>query len=347
MGMPGSPQTVQRLVDEHYVALYRYAYRLSGTSADAEDLTQEAFCKAQLHFAQLRDGKRAKPWLFSILRNAYLHRLRAERQQPCVPLDGVGDVAEPLPESLPEVDSEQLQQALNELPEVFRTPIILFYFEDFGYREIAEQMDLPIGTVMSRLARARRSFATGFCPGMRESRPTAIHGGRPMDCNSARLFLHFRRPDSTDLDGLEAAELDRHLAHCSECNALARDERRLDQSLGRAMRAVVVPTGLRGQILDRLTEQRNTGRRRFYHYGTRGALAAVLLLAVGLGWFYWYSQMSRFIDPEQVVFTIGVTQPSADTVNASLKRLGDGSAPLVRELGLPGQHAGHRRTARV
>src|SRR5947199_9534115 len=66
MGLPGSPQTVQRLVDEHYVPLYRYAYRLSGSSADAEDLTQEAFCKAQLNFSQLRDPKRAKPWLFSI-----------------------------------------------------------------------------------------------------------------------------------------------------------------------------------------------------------------------------------------------------------------------------------------
>jgi RNA polymerase sigma-70 factor (ECF subfamily) len=155
MGELGSPQTVQRLVEDHYVALYRYAYRLSGSSADAEDLTQEAFCKAQLNFGQLRDPSRAKPWLFSILRNAYLHRVRADRQQPCVPLEGVGDVAEPLPEPLPDIDPERLQHALDELPEAFRTPIILYYFEDFGYREIAEQMDLPIGTVMSRLARAK------------------------------------------------------------------------------------------------------------------------------------------------------------------------------------------------
>jgi RNA polymerase sigma-70 factor, ECF subfamily len=155
MGKPGSPQTVQRLVDEHYVALYRYAYRLSGSTADAEDLTQEAFCKAQLNLAQLRDPGRAKPWLFSILRNAYLHRVRADRQQPCVSLDGVGDLPEPAPEPLPDIDPEHLQQALGELPEVFRTPIILYYFEDFGYRDIAEQMDLPLGTVMSRLARAK------------------------------------------------------------------------------------------------------------------------------------------------------------------------------------------------
>ena len=164
MGLPGSPQTVQRLVDEHYAALYRYAYRLSGSSADAEDLTQESFCKAQLNFSQLRDPKRAKPWLFSILRNAYLHRVRAERQQPVVSLEAVGDLAGPLPEALPEIDPERLQQALNELPESFRTPIILYYFEDFGYRDIAEQMDLPLGTVMSRLARAKAHLRSRLLP---------------------------------------------------------------------------------------------------------------------------------------------------------------------------------------
>src|SRR4051812_49957225 len=63
-----------------YTTLFRsrYAFRLSGSAADAEDLTQEAFCKAQLRFHQLRDPARAKPWLFSILRNAYLHRVRTD-----------------------------------------------------------------------------------------------------------------------------------------------------------------------------------------------------------------------------------------------------------------------------
>ncbi len=155
MGKPGSPQAMQRLVEDYYVPLYRYAYRLSGSTADAEDLTQEAFCKAQFNYGQLRDASRARPWLFSILRNAYLHRVRAERQQACVSLDNLDDVPERLPDALPDIDPERLQRALNELPEVFRTPIILYYFEDFGYRDIAEQMDLPIGTVMSRLARAK------------------------------------------------------------------------------------------------------------------------------------------------------------------------------------------------
>lgn len=160
MGLPGSQRSVQQLVDQHYEPLYRYAFRLSGSAADAEDLTQEAFCKAQLQMGQLREPKRAKAWLFSILRNAYLHRARSQRQHRQVALENVGELPEPAGEPLPDVDRDQLQRALNELPEVFRTPIILYYFEDFSYRDIAEQMDLPIGTVMSRLARAKAYLRT-------------------------------------------------------------------------------------------------------------------------------------------------------------------------------------------
>ncbi len=155
MTRPSEQQALEQLVNDHYLALYRYAYRLSGTAGDAEDLAQETFCQAQRKWSQLRDRERARGWLFSILRNAYLHRLRAERRQRLVPLGDIEEIAEPLPEPLPPVDAEQLQQALNDLPEDFRTPIILFYFEEFSYRDIAEQMDVPLGTVMSRLARAK------------------------------------------------------------------------------------------------------------------------------------------------------------------------------------------------
>src|SRR5262245_38667632 len=155
MGMPGNPRNVEKLVEEHYASLYRYAYRLSGSEADAEDLTQETFCKAQMSLKQLREPDRAKSWLFSILRNAYLHRVRTEKSQPTLSLDLVGEVPDSPMETLPEVDQDQLQKTLGELPEVFRTPILLYYFDDFSYRDIAEQMDLPIGTVMSRLARAK------------------------------------------------------------------------------------------------------------------------------------------------------------------------------------------------
>ena len=155
MELPAGKSSVEELVELYYQPLYCYAFRLTGAAADAEDLTQEAFCKAQLSRGQLRDPSKAKAWLFRILRNLFLHRLRSER--------GHGERITVDPDALPDqsgqvlehVDVECLQRVLGELPEVFRTPLILYYFEDFSYRDIAEQMELPIGTVMSRLARAK------------------------------------------------------------------------------------------------------------------------------------------------------------------------------------------------
>ena len=153
--MAFGPPSIQTLIDEYYTGLYRYAYRLSGTSADAEDLTQESFRKALSRLGQLRDPERAKSWLYRILRNAYLHRIRGEKRSRVVPLDGVAEV--PGREDRPPAnfDPDELQSALNELDESFRTPLILFYFEEFSYKDIADQLELPIGTVMSRLARAK------------------------------------------------------------------------------------------------------------------------------------------------------------------------------------------------
>src|SRR3954471_11591969 len=109
----GLPQ----LIDAHYEALYRYAYRLSGSSADAEDLTQEAFGKALAHLPQLREPERAKAWLFRILRNLYLHKVRDQKRHRVVPLDAVGDLPGRSEEVMPEIDPARLQQALNDLDE--------------------------------------------------------------------------------------------------------------------------------------------------------------------------------------------------------------------------------------
>jgi RNA polymerase sigma-70 factor (ECF subfamily) len=154
-----------QLIDAHYEALYRYAYRLSGSSSDAEDLTQETFGKALARLPQLREPDRAKAWLFRILRNLYLHKVRDGKRHKVVPLDAVGDLpGQAADDAASEIDPAKLQQALDELDETFRTPIILFYFEEFSYRDIAEQMDLPIGTVMSRLARAKAYLRARLAP---------------------------------------------------------------------------------------------------------------------------------------------------------------------------------------
>lgn len=146
---------VRELIDAHYEAMYRYAYRLSGSAADADDLTQEAFAKALAHADQLREPDRARFWLFRILRNAYLHRARDQRRRRTIPLDAVGDLPDDTADPPAAIDPAELQRALDELDEAFRAPVILYYFEEFSYRDIAEHMNLPIGTVMSRLARAK------------------------------------------------------------------------------------------------------------------------------------------------------------------------------------------------
>jgi len=133
--------------------LYRYAYRLTGFEADAEDVTQQAFLIAQSKWDQLRDEQKAKSWLFTIARNVYLKELRAPTCQISCALD---ELPGPVHKDGPaDFDEEQLQNVLNDLPEEFRSPVVLFYFEEFSYKEIAEQMGVPVGTVMSRLARAK------------------------------------------------------------------------------------------------------------------------------------------------------------------------------------------------
>jgi RNA polymerase sigma-70 factor (ECF subfamily) len=146
---------IDDLVTDHYESVYRFAYRLSGAAAEAEDLTQETFCQAQLKLAQLRDVAAARGWLFTIVRNGYLHRLRSRKMAKTVSLD---DSAEPIERWDADpvlIEPEKLQEALSDLPEAFRTPLVLYFFEEFSYRQIAEQMEVPVGTVMSRLARAK------------------------------------------------------------------------------------------------------------------------------------------------------------------------------------------------
>ncbi len=148
--------SIQRLVDEHLVAVYRYAYRLTGSVQDAEDLSQQVFLLAQQRLDQLREAERARGWLFAILRNAFLKMV--ERKQP-VAATNVGlnlDTIALASADVAAVDDQALQAAMDELPAEFRLVVVMFYFEDCSYREIAEKLELPIGTVMSRLARAKR-----------------------------------------------------------------------------------------------------------------------------------------------------------------------------------------------
>jgi RNA polymerase sigma-70 factor (ECF subfamily) len=159
LSMPG-------LVHQHYRAVYGYAYRLTGNASDAEDLCQQTFLIAQRKLHQVRDRAKADRWLLSIVRTCFLKSRRRKR-----PLTGIELAVDEIPDRATEspIDGEQLQAALNALPDEFRVVVTMFYFDCCSYKEIASELGLPIGTVMSRLARAkgrlRQRLLTGSCEG--------------------------------------------------------------------------------------------------------------------------------------------------------------------------------------
>lgn len=145
--------TITELVSQHYDAVYRLAYRLVGTAHDAEDLTQQAFLDAQRKLETLRDPNSAKAWLCMIARNLFRRKLRDSGPSGTT----LEAIPEPACNASPEpIDGESLQSALNLLPLEFRTVLVLFYFQNMSYQQIAEELDVPIGTVMSRLSRGKQ-----------------------------------------------------------------------------------------------------------------------------------------------------------------------------------------------
>lgn len=146
---------VARIVAEHHATVYRYAFRLTGRVPEAEDLTQLTFLTAVRKLDQLREADRVVGWLLAVARNAYLKQNR--RRQPA-PASGLGLDLERLTWVEPsdgELDLEQLQPALDELPDEFKVVVLMYYFEECSYKQIAEELEVPIGTVMSRLSRAK------------------------------------------------------------------------------------------------------------------------------------------------------------------------------------------------
>jgi RNA polymerase sigma-70 factor, ECF subfamily len=154
------PLDIETLVAEHGPVLYRYAYRLTGSAADAEDLTQQVFLTALTKLDQLRDPAAARAWLCSVLRRAYMRSQRRPRPQPAANLDvDVNLLAVDVPQELA-FDGEELQHAIDDLPDDYKVVLVGFYFEDCSYKELAERLELPIGTVMSRLSRAKGYMRT-------------------------------------------------------------------------------------------------------------------------------------------------------------------------------------------
>lgn len=171
---------ISQLVADHHQAVYRYAYRLAGSVADAEDLTQQVFLSAQENLNQLRSVLSARNWLYVMLRRRFLKAMRKRRPVSAASLQiDIDNIPAQIPGD-EAIDRPQLQEAIDLLPPKQRVLIMMFYFDEYSYREMAQQLDLPIGTVMSRLARAKAHLRARLFPAEEEAVPASLpgrHGG--------------------------------------------------------------------------------------------------------------------------------------------------------------------------
>ncbi len=163
-------EAFENSVLEHIDLLYAVALRLTRNPADAEDLTQNTFVKALRFHDKFKEGTYIKAWLLTILRNTFINEYRRKARRPMeVELSGIESASEPLMdagmqfespkggrEELLELVDDPVRKALGDLSEDFREAVIMADLEDMSYKEIAEVMNCPLGTVMSRLYRGRK-----------------------------------------------------------------------------------------------------------------------------------------------------------------------------------------------
>lgn len=151
----------ESVVARFYEPLYQFAFSLARTEADACDLTQQTFYVWATKGHQLRDQSKVKTWLFTTLHRAFLEGRRRQTRFPHQELDEVPlELPVISPVAVNQLDSAQVIEALARVDEIYQAPVALFYLEDCSYKEIAEILDVPIGTVKSRMARGIAQLQT-------------------------------------------------------------------------------------------------------------------------------------------------------------------------------------------
>jgi RNA polymerase sigma-70 factor (ECF subfamily) len=146
----------EQAVATYYDALYAFGYSLAGNEDDACELTQETYCRLLTKGSQLRDTSKVKSWLFTTLYRVFLGWKDRRARLPHFEISTVeGELPVITPAHVDVLENDAIRDSLLELEEHYRTPVMLFYMNDHSYEEIAEILDVPIGTVMSRLSRAK------------------------------------------------------------------------------------------------------------------------------------------------------------------------------------------------
>jgi len=149
----------EQIVSAHYTNLYRFALSLARNADDASDLTQQTFYRWASRGHQLKDRSKVKTWLHTTLYREFLGQ-RRRTSRFVEPSDGDAPPTEPAvdPVVIDRLDASTVLEALWEIDELYRAPLVLFYLEDLSYQEISETLDIPPGTVMSRLSRGKENL---------------------------------------------------------------------------------------------------------------------------------------------------------------------------------------------
>lgn len=176
---------------EYLNSLYGLALKLTRNAAAAEDLVQDTYLKAVRFSPTFRDGTNLKSWLFTILHNTFRNDRRGASRQP---VDVDSDVVDRLPLASPDDDPERqllrstldadLQEALHALPDAYREAVWLRDVEDCSYQEIAGILDVPAGTVMSRISRGRKQLHAHLVAARRRAEASAPLASRPAGASS-------------------------------------------------------------------------------------------------------------------------------------------------------------------
>jgi RNA polymerase sigma factor (sigma-70 family) len=150
---------LEAIVGRFYASLYRFALSLTKNEAEAGDLTQQTFFILAQRSHQIRDTSKVKCWLFTTLRREFLRALRIQSSHPHVEFrPEIHDGPSLSTDALRALDAKAVIDALSEIEPTYRTAVELFYLSELSYKEIAQTLDIPIGTVMSRLSRGKEQL---------------------------------------------------------------------------------------------------------------------------------------------------------------------------------------------
>jgi RNA polymerase sigma factor (sigma-70 family) len=154
--IPVDDSDYEQAVALYHEDLHRFALSLARNPDDARDLTQESYCRLLGKSGQLRDRTKVKSWLFTTLYRIFLGWKRHEKRFPHLEFSVAEQQLPAITVDLVEkMDGATVMEALDEIDEHHRTPLVLFYLQSLSYREIADLLEVPVGTVMSRLSRAK------------------------------------------------------------------------------------------------------------------------------------------------------------------------------------------------